>query len=203
MAPAHLLLSPHGPGLDRQLVIPIPATEVVSTTLHVGGPPSELPTLLTVERVIGRLSDLGLVLRDQAQAREIASLVNKSFLPVPADEWADVPLRLEVLSPGTPAEVEALQAVSALRPPTLYAADTALAAGPDYAFGQRRTNENRLVHGLEEAVESKRGTWERHHRAALRFLGKTVMTVVVEQLLGIPMVDIIRTTVTGALRTIT
>ena len=203
MAAAHLLISPHGRGLDRNLVLPIPAREVVSTTLHVGGAPSELPTLLTVERVIGRLSDVGLALRDIDQPKKIAGLVNKHFLPVPAERWTDAKLRLEVESAGTTDELEALQAVAALRPVTLQAADSALSAGPDYAFGLRRANENRLVTGLENAVEAKRGVWMQHARAVFRYLGTTVMGVLVEHLIGVPLADIVRTTLGGALRTVT
>lgn len=203
MSPAHLLLSPHGPGLDRRLVIPIAALDVVSTTLHVGGAPSELPTLLTVERIIGRLSDLGLALSDPEQAKKLAGVINKCFLPVAADNWVDTQVRLEVVRAGTPADLDALQAVSALRPPTLHAAGTVLAAGPDYVFGSRRANENKLVQGLEEAVEAKRGIWAQHGRSAFRFLTTTVMGVLVEHLVGIPLTDIIRTTLSGALRTVT
>jgi hypothetical protein len=203
MATAHLLISPHGQGLGRDLVIPIPARDVVSTTLRVGGAPSELPTLLTVERVIGRLSDVGLALRDVEQAKKIAGLVNKRFLPVPAEAWIDAKLRLDVESAGTPDALEALQAVAALRPPALQAADSALSAGPDYAFGIRRANENRLVTGLESAVEAKRGIWMQRARAVFHYLGTTVMGVLVEHLIGVPLVDIIRTTLGGALRTVT
>ena len=203
MAEAQLLISPRGRGIDRDLVLSIPARAVVSTTLHVGGPPSDLPTLLTVERVIGRLADVGLALLDTGQAKKIAGLVNKHFIPMPAERWTDAKLRLEVESAGSSDSLEALQAVAALRPPTLQAADSALSAGPDYAFGIRRANENRLVTGLENAVEARRGVWMQRARTVFHYLGTTVMGVLVEHLIGIPLADIIRTTLVGALRTVT
>ena len=197
---ASIRLIPTGEGLQGGLTIPIPALEVVTTTLVVTSDVKELPTLSSVEHIIGRLSNLGLVLAGPSEGDRIAQVINKKFLPVPQDKWKDQDLPLHVERADAKGAPEALRAVGALRVPVLAAANTALTAGGAYGSVERRANEIRLVDEMSTAITHRKPVWLQYGTIAAAFVGKTVLDQLVQQLIGIPISDIIRSTLKGAER---
>jgi hypothetical protein len=197
---ASIRLIPQGRGIQSALTVPVPALEVVTTTLVVASEVKELPTLSSVEKIIGRLSNLGLVLASTAESEHIAHLINKKFLPVPADKWKDQDLRLDVERADGQGAPEALRAVAALRTPVLAAANTALVAGGSYGSVERRANEIRLVDEMSAALTHRKPVWLKYGSVAAIFIGKTVLDQLTRQLIGIPISDIVRSTLKGAER---
>ncbi|RCG28243.1 hypothetical protein DQ384_24230 [Sphaerisporangium album] len=195
---ATIRLMPRGDNVAGNLMIRLPASEVVSTTLVVSSDTRDLPTLASVERIVDRLAGFGLVLADPGEGDRIARLVNKRFLPVPQENWEDQELSLKVVRASGEGEPEALRAVAALRVPVLNATDVVLRHGGAYGPVERRANEIRLVDELRQAVTTRKPVWVRFGGQALRFVATTVLTQLVDQLVGIPITDIIRSTLRGA-----
>jgi hypothetical protein len=195
---ANIRLMPRGSGIEGGLTIPIPADEVVMTTLVVTAEVKELPTLTSVERIVGKLASVGLVLADPSQNDDIARLINKKFLPVRQDNWKDQDLRIRAERADGPGAPEALRAVAALRVPVLSAASTALSAGGAYGQHERRANEIRLVDDMTSAVTRRKSVWVQYAPVAATFIAKTVLDELVKQLIGIPISDLIRSTIKGA-----
>jgi hypothetical protein len=193
--PALIRLLPSGPGIDKSLAIPVAASDVVETTLTITSDAASLPTLTSVERVIGRLASVGLVLADPEEANRIAHLVNKKFLPVEQEKWKDQDLRLQAMRADGDGAPESLRAVSDIRVPVVGAAESVLAAGGAYGPGERRLNENRLVDGVTEAAVKHESTWLKYGAIAAGYLGKSVMNSIVDQMIGIPVSDMIRSAV--------
>lgn len=191
-------LIPSGEGVQPTLTVPVPAIDVVTTTLVITNDVKELPTLSSVEHIIGRLSVLGLVLADQSEGDRIARLINKKFLPLPQEMWRDQDLRLHVQRADSEGAPEALQAVGALRAPVLEASDTVLKAGGAYGPAERRANEIRLVDEMSAAIIGRKPVWQKYGRVAASFVGKTVLDQLVKQLIGVPVSDLIRSTLKNA-----
>ena len=196
--PANIRLMPRGSGIDAALTIPIPALEVVATTLVIAKDVKELPTLSSVEHIIGRLANVGLVLADSDESDRIARMINKKFLPIQQEKWKDQDLSLRVERADGQGGPEALRAVGALRVPVLAATNTALAAGGAYGPVERRANEIRLVDEMSYAVTRRKPVWVQYGTIAAAFVGKTVLDHLVQQLIGIPISDFIRSTLKGA-----
>jgi hypothetical protein len=188
-------LLPSGPGLDKSLVIPVSASDVIETTLTITSEAMSLPTLASVERVIGRLASVGLVLADDEEANRIAHLVNKKFLPIAQEKWKDQELRLHAMLADGPGGPESLRAVADIRAPVVVAAESALVAGGAYGPAERRANENRLIDTVTEAAVRHRPTWLKYGTIAAGYLGKTVMSSIVTQLTGIPLSNVIRSAI--------
>jgi len=193
-----IILRPRGAGIHADLSVPVPSREVISTSLVVSADATRLPTLLSVERIVGRLAGLGLVLSDTRERGKIAYLVNRSFLAVPPENWMEQELPLHVSRADGQGGPESLRAVDALRKPVLFAADAAIGAGGSYGSVDRRASEIRLVDDLTQAVETRKPVWSQFGKTAVSFLGATVLTQLVEDLIGVPLVDIIRSTLGGA-----
>jgi hypothetical protein len=200
--PALIRLLPSGPGIDRSLTIPVVASDVVETTLTIASDARSLPTLASVERVIGRLASVGLVLADAEEANRIAHLVNKKFLSVEQEKWNDQELRLHAMRADGDGAPESLRAVADLRPPVVGAAENVLAAGGAYGPAERRLNENRLVDSVTQAAFKHESTWLKYGTIAAGYLGKTVMSSIVDQLIGIPISDMLRSAVKNTRRRI-
>jgi hypothetical protein len=193
--PALIRLLPSGPGIGKSLTIPVAASDVIETTLIITSDAMSLPTLASVERVIGRLSSVGLVLADAEEANRIAHMVNKKFLPVEQEKWKDQELRLHAMRADGEGGPEALRAVGDIRAPVVSAAESRLAAGGAYGPAERRLNENRLVDSVTQATVKNKSTWLKYGAIAAGYLGKTVIHSMVEQLIGIPISDMIRSAV--------
>jgi hypothetical protein len=195
---ASIRLIPRGQGIQPTLTVPVPASEVVITTLVVANDVKELPTLSSVEHIIGRLANLGLILASSGEGDRIAQMINKKFLPVPQEKWKDQDLQVHVERADSKGGPEALRAVAALRKPVLTAANTALAAGGAYGPVERRANEIRLVDEMSNALTHRKPVWLQYGTVAAIFIGKTVLDQIVKQLIGIPISDIVRSTLKGA-----
>jgi hypothetical protein len=181
---------------SRPLTLSVPAADVISTALIVSAAESEVPTLASVERIVGRLSSMALVLDAESELSRIASMVNSQFLPVRPSEWNDAHLSLDVnLTRGD--DVRTLSAIAALRNPTLLASDEIMMAEQRHDVIARREQETALVDTICGAVRADREIWERRAMAAGLFVGKTVLSVLITQLVGIPLADIVRTAVKG------
>jgi hypothetical protein len=195
-----ILLIPRGRGIDGKLVIPVPSIDVITTTLVVSAGADRLPTLSSVEKIVGKLASVGLVLEKPEETDKIAHLVNKYFLPVEPAKWSDQRIKLDVVRADGEGEPEALRAVSALRGPTLNAADFVLQAAGSYGPTERRANEIQLVDNLSAAVVHRKPVWATYGKQAMSFVLKTALPTLVEQLVGIPISDLIRSTFKGAER---
>lgn len=193
--PPLIRLLPSGPGIDKSLAIPVAASDVIETTLTISSDVTSLPTLASVERVIGCLANVGLVLADAEEANQIARMVNKKFLPVEQDKWRDQELRLRAMRADSDGAPESLRAVADLRLPVVGAAESALTAGGAYGAAERRLNENRLVDNVTESAVKHKSTWLKYGTIATEFLGRTVMDRIVDQLIGIPISAMIRSAV--------
>jgi hypothetical protein len=193
--PALIRLLPSGPGIDKSLTIPLAASDVIETTLTVTSDAASLPTLTSVERVIGRLATVGLVLSDADEANRIAHLINKKFLPVEQDKWKDQELRLHTMRADGDGGPDSLRAVADLRIPVVAAAESALSAGGAYGPAERRINENRLVDSVTQAAVKHKSTWLKYGALAALYLGKTAMNSMGNQLIGVPVSDMVRSAV--------
>jgi len=181
----NIRIMPMGKGLQPALTIPVPAQDVVVTTLVVTSDLKELPTLSSVEQIIGRISSLGLVLADSRECDRIAHLINKEFLPISHEDWKDKDLPLHVERADGPGAPEALRAIRALRVPVLAATHNALTAGGAY--------------GPVEQLRRK-PVWLQYGTLATAFIGRTVLDQLVQQIIGVPISDLIRSTLKGAER---
>lgn len=195
---SEIRLAPRGKGIDGGLLIPIPAEQVVVTTLVVASGTDKLPTLSSVERVIARLASVGLALEDPRETDRIAELINRKFLPVEQAKWRDQTLTLKAVRADGQGGPESLRAVAALRNPTLNAADFALTSGGAYGPVERRANEIRLVNELSQAVIHRKPVWMQYGKTAMWYLARTALPIIVEQLIGLPVSDLIRSTLKGA-----
>jgi hypothetical protein len=169
------------------LAIPdLAASNAICTTLVLAPDIAELPTLVSVERIIAHLARQSLIVRDPQEIDTIALLVNERFLTQPPARWRDeqLVLGLEALAPPEIAS-HAFGAVTDVRAPVLRDADSIISTGrsgwvPD-----------RLVDEIGYAVDRKRPIWKRllpHMKTALT---STMLGVLVDQLVGIPLGSII------------
>jgi len=196
----NIRIMPMGKGLQPALTIPVPAQDVVVTTLVVTSDLKELPTLSSVEQIIGRISSLGLVLADSRECDRIAHLINKEFLPISHEDWKDKDLPLHVERADGPGAPEALRAIRALRVPVLAATHNALTAGGAYGPVEQRANEIRLVDDMSTALLRRKPVWLQYGTLATAFIGRTVLDQLVQQIIGVPISDLIRSTLKGAER---
>lgn len=158
-----------------------------------------VPTLASVERVVGSLARVGLALAREDELAKIASVINSHFLRVPADRWCDAALAVNVHLLQGSASVEAAGAVAGLRVPTLDAVSPILLAEARRNARQRREAEGQLVEALSTSVCDNRRVWEERSALAFRLIGRTVLSGLAAQLIGVPLADLIRTGVRGTL----
>lgn len=177
--------------------IVMPANEVVSTTLVVSGTNPSLPTLASVERINGRLSDLGIVLGNPGQVDQLASVVNAHYLAVPPANWVDMNVRVSGQLLTGNDDRTALRAVRTVRAPTLHAAQRVLGVGSTGNPLDRRAVETRLVDSLSQSIRQDRKIWQTRAAKVALYLGKTALDVIITGLVGVPLVDIARHAIVG------
>ncbi|MEU0792753.1 hypothetical protein ABZ342_21995 [Amycolatopsis sp. NPDC005961] len=175
----------------------LPAQDVISTNLVVSPTNPSLPTLTSVERINSRISDFGIVLDDRAQLDRLAKIVNVHYLSTPRANWVDTTLRLSgELVAGEP-DQQALRAVRAVRAPTLHAAETLLHTESSGNPLARRPAETELVDSITSAVQAENPVWKSNGAKIALYIGKTLLDMIITQIIGVPLVDILRHAVAG------
>ncbi|MFI9387269.1 hypothetical protein [Kutzneria sp. NPDC052558] len=175
----------------------LPARDVISTNLVVSETDASLPTLTSVERINGRISDFGIVLSDRGQLDQLARVVNVHYLSTPPANWVDTTVALSGRLVDNEPDWQALQAVRAVRAPTLHAADSLLRAASSGDRLARRPVETKLVDSITSAVRAEKPLWQRNGAKIALYIGKTLLDLIITQLIGVPLVDILRHAVAG------
>lgn len=169
------------------LVIPdLAASNAICTTLVLADDIAELPTLVSVERIIAHLARQSLIVRDPQEIDDIALLVNERFLAQPPGRWRDEQLVLGLEALATPEIAgHAFGAVTDVRAPVLRNADSIISAG--------RTGwvPDRLVDEIGYAVDRRKPVWKRFWPHMKTVMSSTMLGVLVDQLVGIPLGSII------------
>jgi hypothetical protein len=175
----------------------LPAQDVISANLVVSKTNPSLPTLTSVERINGRISDFGIVLGDQAQLDQLARIVNVHYLSTPQADWVDTTLRLSGELVAGELDQQALRAVRAVRAPTLQAADTLMRTGSSGDPLARRPAETELVDSITRVVHAEKPVWKSGGAKIALYIGKTLLDMIITQIVGVPLVDILRHAVAG------
>lgn len=180
----HLAIRDHEP-----VTIAIPAESVISTTLVTGGNAS-LPTLTSVERIVGRIGTLGISVAEPPLLDKLASMVNAHFLTVDPAHWVDTEVRIAGEIPGSPPDAQSFQAVRGIRGPILHGADTILRTNPEVGSPERRGKEQEFLDSLTTVIRKERDVWESWPGRIARFVGATALGPIVTALIGVPLLDI-------------
>ncbi|GAB92583.1 hypothetical protein GORHZ_184_00070 [Gordonia rhizosphera NBRC 16068] len=156
----------------------------------------ELPTLTSIEAIIGRISALGFILADQNQIRSIANLVNTSYITVPEREWEYSVLNLRAQRANQD-EGNGLRAVQTLRTSTVSAAEKIERVSGNENLHLRRKYEDDYVGAVKECVLENSNPWRKHGTMMARLVGRTVLSSLTENLIGIPLADLISQSLSG------
>jgi hypothetical protein len=183
----------------RAVDLLLPADDVIAQSLHVNKGNELLPTLVSVEAVIGVLANNGLVLADMNEITQISKALNKRFLAKAPADWKDTSIDLRV-DRARPEQRDGLSLVQGLRTPTVQAANAVLDLGPDVPLERRRTMDEEYVREVTEQVQTKNAQWSRYFDSALSLIARTALQHLTVQLVGVPIVDIVRPIVRGAFR---
>jgi hypothetical protein len=184
---------------DQRLELSFPIEDIVSTNLVMAGSFTQLPTLTSVERIIARLSGLGLVLAQERETETLAELVNRNYLPVNPASWQNSRVELEVIQ-ATIQDHAALSAINEIRGPILKTAETSVSAQIRKDLGSQRTAETALVDHISGIVRRDSNLWTSALAKIMRFVARTVLESLVAGMIGVPLVDLLRVTLSGAVR---
>lgn len=170
------------------------APSVIVTAFSPGE--GSVPTLMSVENVVGELAKFGLVLQEGREVEKIAHLVNKHFLQRPQVEWKNCFLSLETIA-TTGEMVPALGVVQGIRSATLESATEIL--------HQRRYGdpisahraEDALVTSLETVTRKEKSLFESRGSWVPRLIARTALSSLVSGLVGIPLEAVIHAAIGG------
>ncbi len=182
--------------LRRNSII-IPAQDVISTNLVVTPRLKSIPTLVSVEHILGRLGGVGLIPAHHQDAIKLAELVNSQFLAVSESAWREARVMLDVQRCDDEQSSEALRAVNALRDPTLASADAIVQAEARGMPGEVRRNEDQFVRSVGAAAVREKSTWARFGKTILTIAGTTVLGTLSTQLVGVPIISIAHKALAG------
>ena len=107
-------------------------------------------------------------------------------------------LPIRVSRPPDRAAVRAIGAIQDVRAPVIVSATRISAARRDTL--DRHEAESELTDRITTAVNTNPVMWSRLFPLVSKYLGRTVLDALVGQLIGVPLADVVRATVTGALR---
>ena len=170
--------------------VAIPATRVISTTLVVSGSNASLPTLTSVERIVGRIATLGISVAEPVLLDKLASVVNTHFLTVEPTNWVDTEVGIRGELPGSPPDTNSFRAVQSIRSPILHGADNILRTNPDAGSPERRGKEAEFLGALTTVIKRERSVWEKWPGRVARFIASTALSPIVTALIGVPLLDI-------------
>lgn len=196
---ARLIVTASAGRKRRPVELVIPANEALSTTLYISESMRQVPTLVSLESVLGRLSGLGLVIQGPADLDTLARALNTGFMTVPIAEWRDVSVSVSTQQ-LEPADLPVLGVVQEVREPTLDAALKILKAESRKDAGQRREHEDALVQQVNGAVRQSEDVWRGNWKKAMDIVGLTVLTTLTQSLLAVPLVDVIQQALGGVSR---
>lgn len=197
-----LLIQPlfSGHGAKPAGLIELPAEQLVLTEFTPGS--DRIPTLVTIERVFSRLSAMGLFPSDSQQGEVIGEVIHRSFYPLPPEEWQSQPLELRLNRVEDDDSAQIVSAIEDLRQPTLRASPAILDARACNQDERVREQESTLVQSLTGAAVQSASIWRERWTTALKFLGRTLLSFLVGELIGLPLADLIRPAIGGALRVV-
>lgn len=175
----------------------LPAQDVISMNLVISETNPNLPTLTSVERINGRISDFGIVLADLTQLDQLARVVNVHYLSTLPANWVDTTVRLSGQLVTDELDRQALRAVRAVRTPTLQTADAMLRAESTGDWSARRPMEVKLVDTITGLVRAEKPVWQSNAAKIARYIGKTLLDLIITQMIGVPLMDILRHAVAG------
>jgi hypothetical protein len=178
----------------------LPAELTVATTLRLSPRARDIPTLLSVERIIGKLAEVGIVLADSKSINSIAGAINKQFLVVPREAWKDCELKIGAETVPGDENQEGLKAVEALRRPSLAAAEAVMVADSQNSEIAVREQENLLATSLTAAVMRHRPVWQKYAPLVFSLVAKTALGAMTHQLLAVPLTDVIQQALGGVTR---
>lgn len=181
----HVAIANHEP-----ISMVIPAEGVISTTVTVSESNTSLPTLTSVERIVGRISTLGIAVAEPKLLEKLAAIVNAHFLTVAPANWVDTDVHIKGELLNAPSDTASFRAVQSIRPPVLNAADTILRTNPEIGGQHRREQEARFLDSLTTVIRSERSAWESWPGRVARFVGSTALAPIVTALIGVPLIDV-------------
>jgi hypothetical protein len=173
----------------QAVAVAIPAEQVISTTL-VTGSNASLPTLTSVERIIGRVGTLGISLTEPDPTRRLAALVNSHYLTVEPSNWVDTEIRLAGELPDQQLDVASFRTVQGIRPIVLQGADAILRTGTEVGSPERREKETEFYEALTTVIRGERDVWESWPGRVARFVASTALGPIVTALIGVPLLDL-------------
>lgn len=181
----------------RHNSIIIPAQDVISTNLVVTPRLKSVPTLVSVEHIIGRLGGVGLIPARHQDTIKLAELVNSQFLAVSESAWREARVVLDVQRCDDEQSSEALRAVNALRPPTLASANAIVQAEARGMPGDVRRDEDQFVRSVGAAAVREKSTWDRFGKTILTIVATTALDALSSQLVGVPIISIAQKALAG------
>ncbi|MFI9813711.1 hypothetical protein [Saccharothrix variisporea] len=180
--------------------IVLPAQEVISTTLVVSNTDPSLPTLLSVERIVAKVGNLGIAVADERVLTALAAMVNEHYLAVRPNLWHDTEIRVEGEVPPKGADAESFRAVGALRAPVLHSAETIMRSGHPVGSPQRRAEETRLVDTVNATIVQQRSIWDRWPGQVAKYVAGTLLSPIITALIGVPLLDLANYALAGVNR---
>lgn len=181
---------------DQPSVV-LTAPSVIVAALSPGE--GSVPTLVSVENLVGELARFGYVLHDEEQVQMLAGLVNKHFLQRPQADWDDCYLSLRT-NPATSEMRPALSTVQDFRVATLQSANEIL---HERRYGDAVTAhlaEDALVTRVEQIAKTHRSAFERKPFWVPKLIARTALTALVSGLVGVPLDVILRSALGGLFR---
>lgn len=174
---------------ETQHTLLLTAEVMIETTLSVTPGRASLPTLISVENIVGQINSSGYELGSRDEINKIASLVNTYYLPTTKSSWSDRELTISVV-PIQPEYLDVYHEIQDIR-------EEVIRSSRDVIYYEQRNNhdsarraEDRAVECISTSIRKRRKWWE--GGTVIRFLFKTAIPIIFDALIGIPLSVLVR-----------
>lgn len=174
------------------------AESVIETTLQVSPERASLPTLISIENIIGQINEKGYELASSDEINKIAGLINNYYLPNPVESWNDQHISVDA-NPILFEDIQHFSEIQKIRGLMIAAAHNVARFEVQQDYTSSKQVQDKAVISLARSVQASRSWWDRNKSKVLLFVGRTVLGVLIDSLIGIPLGRIVNSVLDGLL----
>ncbi len=174
------------------------AESVIETTLQVSPERASLPTLISIENIIGQINEKGYELASSDEINKIAGLINNYYLPNPVESWNDQHISVDA-NPILFEDIQHFSEIQKIRGSMIAAAHNVARFEVQQDYTSSKQVQDKAVISLARSVQASRSWWDRNKSKVLLFVGRTVLGVLIDSLIGIPLGRIVNSVLDGLL----
>ncbi len=174
------------------------AESVIETTLQVSPERASLPTLISIENIIGQINEKGYELASSDEINKIAGLINNYYLPNPVESWNDQHISVDA-NPILFEDIQHFSEIQKIRGSMIAAAHNVARFEVQQDYTSSKQVQDKAVISLARSVQASSSWWDRNKSKVLLFVGRTVLGVLIDSLIGIPLGRIVNSVLDGLL----